>query len=91
MSALAKPLIHTVNSDVAVSATVNAENVHAISTTNAPKIGDNGSNKFYINFVVLGTDNQPKSVSWLYSKSATAEADRDADYVLAIAACSTAL
>lgn len=91
MSALTKPLIHTVNSDVAVSAVVNAENVHGVSKTNAPKIGDNGKDKFYVNFNILGTDNQVKSVAWLYSDSATAEADRDADYAAAVALVSTAV
>ena len=91
MSALARPLIHTVSSDAAVSAVVNAEHIHAVSTNNVPSATPNGVNEFFIYFSVLATDGQLKSVEWKYSESATAEADRDTDFGQIIAAISLAV
>ena len=94
MSALAKPGIFTPNSDAgAVSAAVNLEFCKDIDTVDVPAYATSENNKprFVINFHLLSTDNQTKTVTWVYSKSATAEADRDADYAAALAIFATSL
>lgn len=89
MSTLAKPGVYTPNSDAgAISAGVNLEFCKDISTADLPAYATSENNKprFIIQFRMLGSDNQEKDVIWTYSKSATAEADRDTDYadVLAV-------
>ena len=89
MSQIILPLIHTLSSDATLSAFVNAEHVMSVSPLNNPSGTPNGVDLFLILFSVLGTDGQVRTVEWKYSVSATAEADRDADIVLIIAAIST--
>jgi len=91
MSALAKPLIHTVASDVALSAVVNAEHIMAVSTLDNPSGTPNGVDEFLILFSILGTDGQVKTVEWKFSTVATPEATRDTTFAAIVAAISTAV
>ena len=86
MSALAKPGAFTPNSDAgANSAMVNLDHVKDISVVDVPALGDNGKATYKIIFSILSTDNQPKTVEWLYRNVATAKTARDADYAAVVA------
>lgn len=89
MSALAKPLIHTVAADnevLGVSPVVNIENVKDVSPIDIPAMA-NAPARYQINFVVLSTEGQLKNVVWSFSVKAT----RDAKYAAVVALASAAV
>lgn len=92
MSAIAKPLTFTPNSDAgAVSAVVNVEHIKDIAIADIPARTENGKPKYVINVVILNTDNQQKIVTWTYQTVANAQATRDADYAALVALAATSL
>ncbi|MHA1480762.1 MAG: hypothetical protein ACTSQZ_05020 [Candidatus Thorarchaeota archaeon] len=92
MSAIAKPITFTPNSDAgAVSATVNAEFIKDISKTDVPARTENGKPRYEININILATDGQIKNVTWKYQTVANAEATRNADYDALVALVGTSL
>lgn len=89
MSAIALPLIHTTAADnlsLGVSPFVPAEDVKNISVVDVPAM-ESSKARFEIHFTILSTDNQPKTIVWRYSLSAT----RDADFALVVTALSAAI
>lgn len=89
MSALAKPLIHTVaasNLVLGVSPTVNVEQLISMNPVDIPGMG-NAKAKYRIVFVQLETDNQPKTIHWDFAVKAT----RDAKFAAALALSSAAV
>ena len=92
MSAIAKPLTFTPNSDAgAVSAVVNVEFIKDISIADIPPRTENGKPKYVINVTILATDNQLKTVTWTYQTVANPQATRDADYAALVALAGTSL
>lgn len=89
MSALAKPLIHTVDADnevLGVSPVVNVEQLISMSPVDIPAMGSSKA-KYRIVFVQLETDNQPKEIHWDFTVKAT----RDAKFAAALALASAAV
>ena len=96
MSAIAKPGLFTPNSDAgAVSEPVNLEMCKTITKEDIPSYtsNQNGPTKprYVIRFHMLGTDNQTKEITWVYSEVATPDTARDTDYADAVAAFAASL
>lgn len=89
MSALAKPLIHSVNTINAPSEPVNAEHImHVGKTTTPPNAGT--KERYRIDFTILATDNQPKHVTWDFASEQLRDDEFDAVIVATSAAVSAA-
>lgn len=68
MSAIAKPMIHSVNTKnkiSGVSPLVPVEKIKAFSPVNVPAV-ENSSPRFEIVFEILSTDNQYRKITWQY-------------------------
>jgi len=92
MSAIAKPLTFTPNSDAgAVSEVVNVEHIKDISKADIPARTENGKPRFVINITTLSTDNQPKISTWTYQTVATPDTARDTDFTALVALAATSL
>jgi len=93
MSAIAKPMIHSVNTVGGIAEPVNVEFLKDMTKLNVPQVHSDLPlrTKYIIQFVVLSTDNQEKNVEWNFGDTAAALVARDAAYVAALAAVSTAV
>lgn len=93
MSAISKPLIHSVDTVNPVAEPVNVEFLKDMSTLDIPVVRPDLDDriKYVINFSVLSSENQVKTVEWNYGYGAAALAARDAGYAAALALVSTAV
>jgi len=87
MSALAKPLIHSVNVLSGQSDPVNVEEIQTMTRVVNDNPGINTTSEFHLAFAMRDHDQNPKSVTWKFAD----ETALDAAYAAILALASTAV